>query len=333
MRPAKLGAIAWILVVPMLYITAFDWFSPRNVREAWRGPEALSGELDDTLACDLVTDFVKREEYGTRKVNCEGEVVSLGDVARLPDVVIDKQHRTYCLARAPQWVVLRTTESMPCFPTPPSDFTNPIESERARVREFAQDQLNQWAGGIRTAMMSTDRPARCPQVKSARHGVEVPLLEYELLQQSGGDPSWAFLTTPWLREALVSGGPGAVLQAHQRMSQERAWVAVVTSASREAPQVMGIGKGWGRGQLTGTISLVDAGSGTIICERDFAFRSSDQLEPEVPVYGKRSRINIAPIFDVPTEARVTTDFRRRYDSAAQRTINEMTSYGVRTSLY
>jgi hypothetical protein len=108
---------------------------------------------------------------------------------------------------------------------------------------------------------------------------------------------------------------------------------VITSASREAPKVMGIGKGWGRGQLTGTISLVDANTGTLLCERDFAFRSSDQLEPEIPVYGKRSRLNLAPIFDVPTEARVSADFRRRYESQALRTVQEMTSYAVRTSLY
>jgi hypothetical protein len=294
----------------------------------------LSGELDDTLACDLVTDYVKREEYA-RKVSCEGEVVALSDAARLPEVVVDKQHRTYCLARAPRWMVLRTSLSMPCFPTPPPDLTRPIESERERVRATAEDQLNEWAEGIRTAMLSTERRARCPQILKGRHGVEVPLLEYELLQQSG-DPSWAFLTTGWLREALVQGGAEAALKAHQKWSHDRPWVAVITSASREAPRVLGLGKGWGRGQLTGTISLVDAAAGQLICERDFSFRSSDSLEPEYqPTYGRR-KLNIMPIMpvlDVPTEARVQADFKRRYESAALRTINEMTSYGVRTSLY
>lgn len=330
MRPAVLGALGWLLLVPALYISAFDWLSPRNVRDAWRGPEALSGELDQTLACDLVTDFVKQNEFA-RKVSCEGELVSLGDVARLPEVVIDKQHRTYCLARAPVWVVLRTTQNMPCFPTPPPDATRPVESERERVQATAQAQLNEWVDGIRVAMASSDRPARCPTIKRARHGVEVPLLEYELLQSSG-DPAWAFLTTPWLREALVKGDSAAVLKANQRWSEERSWVAVVTSSSRDAPQAMTYGKTWLRGQLTGTLSLVDAAAGELLCERDFSFRSSDSLEPEYPTYGKR-RINLAPIFQMESEPRIQADFKRRYDSAAQRTVNEMTSYAVRTSLY
>ena len=325
------------MLVPALYLTAFDWLSPRNLREAWRGPEALSGELDDTLACDLVTDYVKREEFA-RKVSCEGELVSLGEVARLPEVIVDKQHRTYCLARAPKWTVLRTTQNMPCFPTPPPDLTRPVESERERVQETAQRQLTEWAEGIRIAMASPTRPSRCPEIKRARLGVEVPLLEYELLQGSG-DPAWAFLTTPWLRDGLMNGDAAAVLKAAQRWSDDRGWVAVVTSASRDAPKADALGKGlpfahnWLRGQLTGTISLVDAAAGELLCERDFSFRSSDRLEPEYqPTYGKR-RLNLAPIFDSPTDARIQADFRRRYDSAALRTVSEMTSYGVRTSLY
>jgi hypothetical protein len=331
MRPAVLGAIGWLLVVPTLYVTAFDWFSPRNLREAWRGESALIGELDETLACDLVTDSVKANEFA-RKVSCEGELVSLGDAARLENVVVDKEHRSFCLARAPYWVVLRSTRDMPCFPTPPPDYTRPLESERDRVSATAQAQVKEWAEGIRMAMMSTDRPARCPEIKRARHGVEVPMLEYELLQGSG-DPAWAFLTTPWLHEALVNPNANSALKVARRWTEERPWVAVITSASREAPKVLGIAKGWGRGQLTGTISLIDAGAGELICERDFSFRSSDSLGPEQqPTFGKR-RINIAPIFDLPTEARVQADFKRRYESAAMRTVNEMTSYGVRTSFY
>ena len=92
-RPAVLGALGWLLLVAALYASAFGWLSVRHLREVMRGDDPLSGELDESLACDLVTDFVaERESY--RKVKCLGSLVSTSEAARLAGVKVDWDERT-----------------------------------------------------------------------------------------------------------------------------------------------------------------------------------------------------------------------------------------------
>lgn len=339
MRPAFLSALGWLLLVPALYASAFQWITLRKLRDAWRGPDALTGTLDRSLACDLVSDFIAKDE-NRRHVKCEGALTVLGDGggASLSGVQVDWEQRTYCLARAPHWTVLRVVRSMPCFATPPPDLAHPIESERERVQLTATARMGDQLAGIRTAMTSDVRPATCPPRTRDQHGAEVPVLEYELLQGGVGDPAWSFLSTSWLRAAVVAekeSGPAlkdALLDASERWAPELPWVAVVTSQSRTEPRAGLALKPWTRGQLSGTLALVDAAKGELLCEVPFSFKSSDTLERPRPSSYK-SRLNIAPIFDIETDDRIQADFKRRYDSEATRVLNVMSSYGVRPSMH
>jgi hypothetical protein len=325
--------MGWLLVVASLYASAFGWFTPRKLREAWRGENALLGELDESLACDLVADFVGVNEY-RRKVKCNGALDVTGDAARF-GVRVDWEDRTYCLARTPGWQVLRHTNGVPCFSSPPPDPTQPIASENERVTATVTTQFASRLEGIRAAMQSDTRPPKCRKRKGATRN-DVPLLEFELLQGDGGDEEWAFLSSSWLRDAVVKGDKGSLLTAAQRWGRGRPWVAVVTSATRsQAQAALGVGMARGtraRGRLTGTMTLVDAEAGELLCEAAFEFESSATLPPLPKPYGKR-RFEIAPILDLPTSERVRSDFEARYHSAAMRTLNEMTGYDVWPTSY
>lgn len=325
--------MGWLLVVAALYASAFGWFTPRKLRDAWRGENALLGELDESLACDLVSDFVAVNEY-RRKVKCNGALDVTGDAARF-GVKVDWEDRTYCLARTPGWTVLRHTNGVPCFPSPPPDPSQPIASENERVIAAVTTQFAGRLAGIRAAMNSEVRPPGCGKRKKRTPRNDVPLLEFELLQGDGGDEGWAFLSTSWLREAVVKGDRGSLLTAAQRWGRGRPWVAVVTSATRlEARSGLGLGKdrGWERGRLTGTMTLVDAEAGELLCEAPFQFENSATLPPLPKPYGKR-RFEIAPILELPTSERVRADLEARYHAAAMRTLNEMTGYDAWPSTY
>lgn len=337
MRPGVLGGVGWLLVVASLYASAFGWFTPRKLREAWRGKNALTGELDESLACDLVSDFVAVNEF-RRKVKCNGALDVTDDAARF-GVKVDWEVRTYCLARTPGWTVLRHTKGVPCFPSPPPDPSQAIASEHERVTATVTTQLASRLEGIRAAMASDTRPLKCAKrtgPESARRPGslrnDVPLLEYELLQGDGGDEAWAFLSSSWLRDAVVRGDQPALLTAAQRWGHGRPWVAVVTSAARlQAQARLGLG-GWARGRLTGTMTLIDAEARELLCEAPFEFESSATLPPLPKPYGKK-RFDLAPVLDLPTRERVQSDFEARYRSAAMRTLNEMTGYDAWPSTY
>jgi hypothetical protein len=330
MRPGVLGALGWLLLVPALYLTAFQKVTLRSLRDAWRGPNALLGELDESLACDLVTDFVRAQNEFARRVTCEGQVVASRDVATLTNVKVDWETRSYCLARTPSWTVLRTTGVMPCFPTPPPDLNRAVASEQERLTTAATNQMRERLDGILRAMASELRPAKCARKDGT--STEVPVLEFELLQGGDGAPAWAFLSTPWLREAVLHDTPPKQLAALERWSQGRPWVAVVTSQHREEARGGSLGTPWKRGRLDGTLSLIDAEAGVLLCEAPFGFTSSASLPPPPKAYG-RGRINIAPIVLYETEERVQADFRQRYQSTAMDTLSKLTSYGVRASIY
>jgi hypothetical protein len=318
------------LLVAALYGSAFGWLSERKLREVMRGDDQLNGELDEYLACDLVTDFVlARESY--RKVKCQGALEVTGWAARFVGVKVDWEERTYCLARTPKWTVLRSSKGVPCFPNPPPDPSQALASEDERVMARVTAQVNGRLAGIRTAMASRVRPAKCTKRKSTQHN-DVPLLEYELLQGDGRSEDWAFLSSTWLRDAVIRGDRDSLLTAVERWDRGRPWVAVVTSASREQA-MSGVGRGgFMRGRLTGTITLVDAEAGELLCEAPFEFESSVAL-PQVPnVFGKKN-YRLAPIIDQPTQERVRSDFEARYKSAAMKTLNEMTGYDAWPSVY
>lgn len=329
MRPGVLGGIGWLLLVAALYASSFGMFSPRGFRDAWRGPDALNGKLDESLACDLVTDFVLQSE-GRRKVKC-GELLEVtGSAARLSEVKVDWEWRTYCLARTPRWTVLRHSRGVPCFPSPPPDQSRALESERERVIAVARGELADRLDGIRRAMGSEVRPARCAQVRKTHHE-DVPLLEYELLLGGGGDLHWAFLSTPWLRDAVVKDGPAEVLAAAERWSTLRPWVAVITSTTREQAMA-GLGKGLlgpgrVRGRLTGTMTLVDAAIGELLCEAPFSFESSATLAAP-PRPGSRKGPDLSALLDFPSQERVNADFEGRYNTAVMLKLGEMTSNGA-----
>ena len=326
--------MGWLLVVAALYASAFGWFTPRKLREAWRGENALLGELDASLACNLVSDFVAVNEY-RRKVKCNGALDVMGDAARLSVQVDSWEDRTYCLARTPGWQVLRHANGVPCFPSPPPDPTRAIASEAERVTATVTTQFASRLEGIRAAMNNEARPPKCAKGKPGTRK-EVPLLEFELLQGDGGDEGWAFLSTGWLREAVVKGDKGSLLTAAQRWSRGRPWVAVVTSATRaQAQAALGVGTArgtWAKGRFTGTMTLVDAEAGALLCEAPFEFESSATLPPLPKPYGKK-RFEIAPILDLPTSERIRADFEARYHAAAMRTLHEMTGYDAWPSTY
>lgn len=319
--------MGWLLLVAALYAAALGWLSPRNLREAWRGPDALTGELDVSLACDLVTDFVDATEY-RRKVECGDLLEVTGDAARFSGVLVGREPRTYCLARLPQWQVLRQTRGVPCFPTRP-DPARPAAFEHERVAEYAKTQLARRLEAIRQAMTSEVRPLKCTPRAHSKAG-SLPLLEFELLQAGAADEAWAFLSTKWLRAAVVEGGPEAILTATERWSEGRPWVAVITSSTRK-PAMLGPGGGmlgWTRGQLTGTMSIVDAEAGELLCEAPFQFESSRTLLPPLPPLEKKGRFEISPNLVRPTSARVREDFEERSRLAAERAVNELTSYAA-----
>jgi hypothetical protein len=325
-RPSVLGAIGWLLLLGGLYSSAFGWVTPRKVRDALRDP--LNGELDESLACDLVTDFVHVGSPRV-KVACAPALVVSGDAARASAVKVDSELRTYCFARVDGWRVLREATGMPCFPTAPEDRLHPLAAERARMAATAQTRLRERLAGVRAAMESEVRPLKC-NTRGQAHG-EVPVLEFELLQGSGAD-EWRFLSTPWLRDAVVKRTPVTELAAADLWGRGRPWVAVVTSASRVsaamAPESM---TEWQRGKLTGTLTLVDAAAGTLLCEAPFEFSSSPKLAP-LPRVRARNGPVIPPILDLPTEARVTADFHDRYHEAVRR-LDELTGARVGAWLY
>lgn len=325
MRPSFLGAFGWLSLVAALYASAFGWLSPRKLRDRWRGPDALRGELTPSLACDLVTDFVLETE-SVSDVDCGGAVEVSGDVARLVDTRVRFHRRDWCLARVPQWRVLRATRGVPCFPTPP-DAARPLEAERERVLAWAELELKERLDRIRTAMASDIRPRKCPIGEQGRGG-EVPLLEFELLQ-GPGSVRWSFLSTSWLREAVIGPKPATALVAMERWGELRPWVAVVTSSTREEAQLTsGRARGWSRGRMKGTLTLVDAERGTLRCEAPLSFESSASLmvlPSALPQFGNDSRLS--PLMGTPlTEDRVRSDFEARYRSAAATVLNEMTSW-------
>lgn len=307
--------MGWLLLVAGLYASAFGWLSPRALRDRWRGPDALSGELTESLACDLVRDFVQQTEAG--EVECRGALVVSGAVARLEDTRVDLERRTWCLARVPKWAVLRHTKGGPCFPTPPDDLARPLESERERLVAWAQARLAARLEGIRVAMRSEARPRKCAPGERGESG-EVPLLEFELLD-GRGEARWSFLSTSWLREAVVSPTPANALAALEHWGALRPWVAVVTSSAREEAQRIG------GGHLQGTLTLVDAQAGTLRCEAPFAFDSGPAIRlPEgLPQFGTTRRTPVRPQL---TEDRVRADFEARYRTAATHVLNEMTSW-------
>ncbi len=317
------------MVVPALYLAAFDVLTMRTLREVWRGSDALNGELDESLACDLAKDFVKQSDSFSA-VLCKGELVVLGDVARLSNVQVNWNPHTYCFARTPRWQVLRRDQGIPCFGTPPPDLSRARESEHERVMEVARTQLNDRLDGVRRAMASNVRPAQCQVHRRSNRG-DVPVLEFELLQGEGAE-SWSLLSTPWLRKAVVNRDEPSLLSAAEHWGAVRPWVAVVTSASRVEPQGGSLISPWVRGRLSGTLTLVDAEAGTLLCEAPFSFESSATIERPKPQYGK-GRINIEPIVTVQTDADVRADFKKRYESAATRTLNEMTAYDAWPSFH
>ncbi len=332
MRPGVLGGLGYLLVVPVLYLAAFDWLTVRKLRDSWRGSDALNGELDESLACDLAKDFVKLNGDSYSKVLCKGELVVSGDVARLTNVQANWNPHTFCFARTPRWQVLRSDEGVPCFGSPPPDLSRPLESEHERVMEAAITLLNDRLAGVRRAMESAERPEKCTAHRRSTRG-DVPLLEFELLQGQGAE-SWSFLSTPWLREAVVKGDEASLLSVAQHWRELRPWVAVVTSAARVEPHGGSLITPWKHGSLMGTMTLVDAEAGTLLCEVPFTFESSATIErpPSPSKYGK-SRINIEPIQTVQTDAEVRADLQRRYESAATRTINLMTTYDAWPSFH
>ena len=274
------------------------------------------------------------------KVGCSKLAVEVaGEVARVAEVKVGWEERNYCLARTPRWQVLRHVKGVPCFPTPPEDRTRAVTSENERVVAAVTAQFTARLEGIRQAMASQVRPRKCAGVASSNHS-DVPVLEFELLQQDSGVAGWEFLSTPWLRAAVLErGNTEGLLEAAEKWRRGRPWVAVVTSATREPasagidPQLhLRLPTFWQRGRLTGTLSLIDAEAGALLCEAPFSFESSQTL-PSLPIlYGKRDRA-IAPILDIPTEARVHADFEARFHSAVMTTLNEMTAFKVWPALY
>ena len=322
MRPGVLGGLGWLLVVPALYVAACDSLTLRSLRDLLRGADALNEELDASLACDLAKDFVK-QSGSYSMVLCQGELVVSGDVARLSNVQVNWNPHTYCFARTPGWQVLRSDRGIPCFGSPPPDLSRPLESEHERLMQAATTQLNERLDGVRRAMASEVRPSKCTTHRRSSRG-DVPVLEFELLQSGDGAASWSFLSTPWLREAVVKRDEPSLLAATEHWRVVRPWVAVVTSSARTEPHGGSIITPWARGSLSGTMTLIDAEAGTLLCEAPFSFESSMTIER--PAKHGKGRINIEPIVIVHTEAEVRGDFMRRYESAATRTLNEMTGY-------
>ena len=320
MRPGILGGLGWLLAIALLYATSFGWLTARKFREAWREIALESGELDESLACDLVADFVVQNESGRKVRKCEGELVVIGAAARLSGVTVDWEDRSYCLARAPGWRALRVTQGVPCFPTPPPDVDRVLESEQQRVAAWTRSTLQARLAAIRMAMTSKVRPSKCAQGMRARRS-DIPLLEFELLQGGDTSLSWPLLSTAWLRDAVLKDDAGALLKAADRWAMGRPWVAVITSASRES--ALGgpaFYKPFRRGSLTGTMTVIDAEVGELLCEVPFAFESSATLAP-LP-----GRLLGLARFDAPTNERVQTDFQERFKAAALKTLNEMTGY-------
>ncbi len=322
--------MGWLLVIAGLYATSFGWVSARKFGEAWRDLtlESGSGALDESLACDLVSDFVGLNEY-RRKVKCQGELVVTGEAARLAGVKVDWEDRTYCLARVPGWKVLRAVKGVPCFPTPPPEPSRAIESEQERVTVFTRALMTQRLEGIRMAMTSEVRPRKCAQGTRARRS-DIPLLEFELLQ-GGGSESWAFLSTGWLRDAVIKGDFDSLLTASERWATGRPWVAVVTSASRKEPVGGLLDARFIHGELTGTMTVIDAEAGELLCEAPFSFQSSGTLKP-LPRQ-RWARLDFGPLREIATKERVDADLEERFRAAALKTINEMTGYHAWPSLH
>lgn len=317
MRPAFLGALAWLVAIGLLYPMSRGVLTLRAFRELMRGPNA---ELDEGYACDLVTDFIAAPRAGV-KVQCRGSLSIIGNAARLSGVVMNGSPSTYCLARAGEtWLVLRAAGGVPCFATPPPDLSRPLASERERVEAEAK-QVFEARMRVISATLASGAPV--PERCSDRVWSAVPVLDFELLT-STVPPGWEFLTTRWLSQALASG---RVVDAVSRWP--RPWVAILRVGQRTPARLPSVLEpGWSPfafqpGSLAGTLLLMNAETGELLCAHPVSVRSSERL----PSIKRASKFDL-PGLDAPTPERVELDFQTNYRAELNGVLAKMTGYRV-----
>lgn len=314
MRPAFLGALGWLVVIGLLYPMSRGVLTARAFRELTRG---ANPELDESYACDLIADFVAAPRV---PVDCRGSLSIIGDAARLSGVVVNHGNpSTYCLARAGQtWLVLRAAGGVPCFATPPPDLSRPVASERERVEAEAKQMFEARMRVISAALASgASVPERC----GARVAATVPVLDFDRLTSSV-PPGWEFLTTRWLREALDDG---RVVEAVARWP--RPWVAILRVGQRAPARLLSVLEpGWSPfkfqpGSLSGTVLLMNAETGEVLCAHPFSARSSERL----PSVKRPSKYDL-PTLETPTIERVETDLQRNFRAELHKVMAEMSGY-------